>query len=184
MSYIKTVYQGEKNKEIYSTDWNYLGKVAEIGSCGYGYPSEEITKSTMKAALNTPFESGILIFEATHQAMVNLTNDIICRILQGYAGVMFYENAVIDGFYRKKIADAANLLSLYEEFFVKPNVSTNLTTSGTLLKQDAFILSRNNKMLLLYLNNTSIERRGIIKFANQTYSITVKPYAQYCQIIK
>ena len=97
---------------------------------------------------------------------------------------MFYENAVIDGFYRKKIADAANLLSLYEEFFVKPNVSTNLTTSGTLLKQDAFILSRNNKMLLLYLNNTSIERRGIIKFANQTYSITVKPYAQYCQIIK
>lgn len=177
---IYSSYQGERNKEAYSADWKLLGKVADIGSCGYGFPSRQVTQATMKDAGNIPFESGILIYQATHAAMANLTNDIIRRFLQGYAGVMFYDVSVVDGFVRRKIADAAGLLARHEDFFVEPEVSGKCAVSGSLLAQDAFLLTKGGKRLFLYLNSTSLERSGTAVVAGKKLQLKVKPYGQFC----
>jgi hypothetical protein len=177
---IYSSYQGEKNRAVYSADWKQLGKIADIGSCGYGFPSRQVTRTTMEAAGGIPMESGILIYQANHVGMANLTNDILRRFLQGYAGVMFYEVSVIDGFARRKITDAANLLSRYEDFFVKPDLSENCNVSGTLLVRDAFILTKGGKRLFLYLNQTDRERAGTVAADGKTIRFKVSPYGQFC----
>lgn len=177
---IYSSYQGEKNRAVYSADWKLLGKIADIGSCGYGFPSRQVTRTTMEAAGGIPMESGILIYQANHAGMANLTNDILRRFLQGYAGVMFYEVSVIDGFARRKIADAANLLSRYEDFFIKPELSENCNVSGTLLARDAFVLTKGGKRLFLYLNQTDRERAGTVAADGKTIRFKVSPYGQFC----
>ena len=180
---VYSAYQSEKNKAAYAIDWNLFRGIAEIGSCGYGFPDMQTTQATLKAAGNIPFESGELIYQSNHTALKNLTNSILRRIIQGYSGVMFFDVNVVDGFVRRKIADAADLLAEYEPFFLQKNSSQDCAVSGTLLSKDAWILTKDNKKLFLYLNSTSAERSGTVVINGKKLQFKVKPYGQFCILL-
>ena len=164
---IYSAYPGDRNRKIYSVDWELLSGIADFGTMGYGFPNPAVTRKTLAVFGGTPAYSGILLDTMKHSAIRELKVDLVRRILHGYQGVMFWTWKNLDGVARSQIAGAASLLAEYEDFFLEGKRLADFRVSGTLLRQDSFLLEKNGELLLIVCNGSDSPRKGKVIFGKR-----------------